>query len=138
MPLFSIVLLKRTHTMINDTLKKLEEARAKVSALEANLATERTKELASLPGRYGFDSVGAFVKAVRDAAGGRSGGGRSAAKSGGRRRRAVITSETKAQVKTLVEGGKTGSEIAKALQISLPSVQNIKKELGLVKARKKK
>jgi DNA-binding CsgD family transcriptional regulator len=38
-------------------------------------------------------------------------------------------------VKKLVEGGKTGSQIAKALGISLPSVQNIKKSLGLVKAR---
>ena len=30
---------------------------------------------------------------------------------------------------------KTGSQIAKSLSISLPSVQNIKKALGLVKAR---
>lgn len=124
--------------MINDTLKKLEEARAKVSALEANLASERSKELAALPARYGFDSVAGFVAAVRDAAGGGRGAGRPAKSGNGKRRRAVITSETKAQVKTLVEGGKTGAEIAKTLQISLPSVQNIKKELGLVNARKKK
>ena len=32
--------------------------------------------------------------------------------------------------------GKTGGEIAKAIGISLPSVQNIKKELGLVKKRR--
>jgi hypothetical protein len=31
--------------------------------------------------------------------------------------------------------GRTGAEIAKAVRISLPSVQNIKKALGLVKAR---
>ena len=31
--------------------------------------------------------------------------------------------------------GKTGGEIAKSLGISLPSVQNIKKALGLVKKR---
>lgn len=52
-----------------------------------------------------------------------------------RRKRAVITDDTRNQVKKLVEGGKTGAEIAKSLGISLPSVQNIKKALGLVKRR---
>ena len=42
---------------------------------------------------------------------------------------------SKTEVKKLVEAKKTGAEIAKALGISLPSVQNIKKALGLVKAR---
>jgi hypothetical protein len=36
-----------------------------------------------------------------------------------------------------VESNKTGAAIAKELKISLPSVQNIKKSLGLVKARSK-
>ncbi len=53
---------------------------------------------------------------------------------GERRKRAVITDETRAEVKRLVEAGKTGAEIAQALGISLPSVQNIKKALGLVKS----
>jgi len=52
-----------------------------------------------------------------------------------RRKRAVITDQTRAEVKKLVESGKTGSQIAKTLGISLPSVQNIKKAIGLVKAR---
>ncbi len=50
-----------------------------------------------------------------------------------RRKRAVITDATKAEVKKLVEAGKSGGEIAKAVGISLPSVQNVKKALGLVK-----
>jgi DNA invertase Pin-like site-specific DNA recombinase len=41
------------------------------------------------------------------------------------RKRAKITDETRAEVKKLAEAGKTGNEIAKALEISLPSVQNI-------------
>jgi len=41
-------------------------------------------------------------------------------------------------VKKLAKAGKTGSAIAEELGISLPSVQNIKKALGLVKARKPK
>ena len=40
-----------------------------------------------------------------------------------------------ADVKKMVDAGKTGAEISQALKISLPSVQNIKKALGLVKAR---
>lgn len=116
--------------MDNQIIKKLEAARAKVAQIEAGLASARAKELASLPATYGFDSAAAFIKAVRAATGG--------GKPGGRRKRAVITAETKASVKSLAEAGKTGAEIAKALSISVPSVQNIKKELGLVKARKKK
>ena len=51
------------------------------------------------------------------------------------RGRARITDDVKAQVRLLVAEGKSGAQIAKALGISLPSVQNIKKESGLVKAR---
>ncbi len=54
----------------------------------------------------------------------------------GKGRRAVITDDTRAEVKKMVQAGKTGSEIAKAVGISLPSVQNIKKALGLVEKRK--
>jgi hypothetical protein len=96
------------------------------------IATQLHRELAALPGKFGFDSVAAFLKAVK-AAGGKH---RDAAPK--RRRRAVITDATRAEVKKLTEAGKTGAVIAKALGISLPSVQNIKKALGLVKARAKK
>ena len=53
------------------------------------------------------------------------------------RKRAKITDAIRARVKKLLEAGKTGSQIAKALKISLPSVQNIKKALGLVRTSKK-
>ncbi len=49
-------------------------------------------------------------------------------------KRATITDETYALVKKMVFEGHTGAEIAKKLGISLPSVQNCKKRLGLVKA----
>lgn len=119
-------------------LKQLAVARAKVSKLERAVAAKRNKVLAKLPAQYGFDDVDAFLAAVRGAA---KGGARksSAAKPGAgkRRKRAVITPETKAKVKALAEAGKTGGEIVKAVGISLPSVQNIKRELGLTKGRKK-
>ena len=83
------------------------------------------------------------MKAVRAAAGGKPVKRRKARKAASKpkkkqkktRTRAKITDETRAEVKKLVEAKKTGAEIAKTLGISLPSVQNIKKALGLVKAR---
>ncbi len=130
--------------MLTDKLKALAQTKAKLAELENSVAAELSRELAALPGKYGFNSAEEFINAVRSATGskrGRKPAKASAAGSTGgagkRRKRAVITPETKAKVKSLVEGGKTGEEIAKAVGISLPSVQNIKKELGLVKARKK-
>jgi hypothetical protein len=130
--------------MVTDKIKELEAARAKLATLEQSIVDELNTELASLPAKYGFASVGEFVNAVRNAGGGGKRGRRAAGakraggkKAGGRKRRtrAVITDETRAQVKKLVDGGKTGAEIAETVGISLPSVQNIKKALGLVKKR---
>jgi hypothetical protein len=125
--------------MITKQIQELAATRAKVAGLEKAIAAQLNKELAALPGQFGFDDVNSFVKAVKAAAGGKRGAGRKtkAAKSaaGGKKRRsrAVITDATRAQVKKLVEGGKTGGQIAKEVGISLPSVHNIKKALGLVK-----
>ncbi len=125
--------------MVTAKIKQLAANKAKVAALEKSIAAELNRELAGLPQAYGFDNVDAFVAAVRAAGGkrrGRPAKAAAAAPAGKRRKRAVITAETKAEVKKLVGEGKTGAEIAKTVGISLPSVQNIKKELGLVKGRK--
>ncbi len=121
--------------MVINKLRLLETTKAKVAKLEQAIRSEMARELASLPRKYGFSSTQAFLKAVRSVAGNSmvKAGKKLAGK---RRKRAVITAATKAKVKELVTAGKTGSEIAKAVGISLPSVQNIKKELGLVKARR--
>ncbi len=122
--------------MAINKIKALEAAKAKISAkiakLEKKILAQKHKQLATLPAKHGFDSVQAFIKAVKKAVGGKG------AAAGGkkRRKRAVITDATRAAVKKLAAAGKTGAEIAKSLGISLPSVQNIKKALGLVKARK--
>jgi DNA-binding NarL/FixJ family response regulator len=131
--------------MLTEKIKELEAAKAKVEELEQKIVVERAAELAGLPASFGFESVAAFVKAVRAAVGGKPVKRRKARKVAAKkpvkkkkkkaRTRAKITDETRAEVKKLVEAKKTGAEIAKALGISLPSVQNIKKALGLVKAR---
>jgi hypothetical protein len=122
--------------MVTDKLKELEATKAKVADLEKSIATELAKELSALPAKFGFDSVQAFVKAVKAASGGRSKGKPGKKAAGKKRTRAVITDAVRADVKKMVEAKKSGGEIAKSLGISLPSVQNIKKSLGLVKARK--
>jgi DNA invertase Pin-like site-specific DNA recombinase len=130
--------------MVPNKLKELEAARAKLASLEKSIAVELNKELAALPAQYGFSSAAEFAAAVTKAAGGRRGRkpGRKAkvaakpiAAGKKRRKRAKITDATRAEVKKLVEAGKSGSEIARIVKISLPSVQNVKKALGLVKKR---
>jgi hypothetical protein len=118
--------------MVTNQIKQLAATKAKVLKLESAIAAQLARELAALPRKFGFANAAAFIKAVKAAAGGKA---RSAPKAGQRRKRAVITADTKAKVKSLVQAGKTGAEIAQAAGISLPSVQNIKKELGLVKKR---
>ena len=132
--------------MITKRIRELESAKARLARLEKSLSAQLKRELASLPKSYGFSSVREFIAAVvRAGSGSRAGAkagrkaakGRKAAVAGGkRRRRAVITDAIRAEVKKLTEAGKTGLDIAKHLKISLPSVQNIKKALGLVKSRK--
>jgi hypothetical protein len=125
--------------MITSSVKALNETKAKVARLEQALA----KELASLPSAYGFDSLKAFVAAIK-AAGDKGRVGRPKKSTVPKtRKRAKITDAIRAKVGKLVKAGKTGSQIAKALKISLPSVQNVKKALGLVRpatkpARKRK
>jgi hypothetical protein len=126
--------------MVTKQIKQLEAAKANLARLETAISRHLQKELAGLPRAYGFDSLKSFFRAITAAAGGKTKGRgpAKAPKAGGkkRRKRAVITDATRAAVKKLAEAGKSGAEISKEVGISLPSVQNIKKALGLVKARK--
>ncbi|MBL9202083.1 MAG: helix-turn-helix domain-containing protein [Opitutaceae bacterium] len=114
--------------MFTEKLKELEATRAKLAILEQAIANERKTELAGLPAKFGFASPAEFIAAFRAA----TGGGREP-RSGARRARSVITDEIRGRVKELVGAGKTAGEIAEAVDISVASVQNIKKALGLVK-----
>jgi hypothetical protein len=125
--------------MISEDIKELDAARARVAELEKTVAAQMTAELASLPAKYGFADLDGLIAALKAAAGvGRKVRKAKAASGAGaapapRRKRATITEAMRAEVKSMVEAGKTGTEIVAALGISLPSVQNIKKALGLVK-----
>lgn len=117
--------------MITEKIKQLELAKIKVAELQKLVEREMKRELAGLPAKYGFVSLAGFVAAIKRASGKRFVRGERKT-----RARAVITEETRAQVKKLVIEGKTGAQIASNLKISLPSVQNIKKALGLVRPKK--
>ncbi len=129
--------------MVTDKIQELQALQAKAAELQKSIEAERTRELATLPAKYGYDSLPAFIKALKAAVSGApKRRGRAAAKpaaakkaAGGKRTRTKITPELKEQVKAAVEAGKTGAAIANEFGISVPSVQNIKKEFGLVKAR---
>lgn len=122
--------------MAQDTLKKIAQYKSRLAELERELFVQ----LAKLPAQFGFDSADDFIAAFRQSVSGkqgrRVGKGVKAALAkkapAGRKPRAKITDEIVEQVKKLVGEGKTGSEIAAATGISLPSVQNLKKKLGLV------
>ena len=129
--------------MITSKLKQLDAVRAKLAHIEKTVETELRQELAVLHKQYGFSDLKSFFKAVRAAAGGGIQGARKkpgrpkkAAAAPKTRKRAKITAAIRAWVKKLVQAGESGSQVAKAVGISLPSVQNIKKAAGLVKSRK--
>ena len=129
--------------MVTSKIKQLDAVRAKLADLEKTVETELRQELAVLHKQYGFPDLEPFFKAVRAAVGG---GIERASRKVGRpkktvaapktRTRAKITAAIRARVKRLLQAGKSGSQVAKAVGISLPSVQNIKKAAGLVKSRK--
>lgn len=115
--------------MFTRLIKAFTREKKKAAALEARIAKNLKWELAELPEFYGFDSLANFLKAVERAHSGTS------KKKVGRKitlrtgKRAKITAAIRAKVKRLLQQGKSGSQVAKAVGISLPSVYNIKKTL---------
>jgi N-methylhydantoinase B/oxoprolinase/acetone carboxylase alpha subunit len=122
--------------MVINKIKQLADYQAKVAALQKKIEQERAKALANLHEKYGFESARELIKALRTAAAG--GGTRRGRKAGRHRKHAGITAELKEKIKAALQAGKTGGTVAAEFGVSLPSVYNIKKASGLVKARKKK
>ena len=124
-------------------LKKLLAVREKLSAIEAKLGKKMQREMAGLPEKYGYDSMESFIAALQELSGGGSSAGGGAGKAArgkakGRRSRGKVTEEVRQKVKEMFEAEKTGAEVAAEVGLSLPTIQAIKKKLGMVKARKSK
>jgi hypothetical protein len=128
---------------LNKDIKALKAKQQRIARQQAALEAKFNAQLAALPAQFDFKSAADFIAAFKAAtgAGGASVKPASKAKRGrpagakSRRKRTKITDEIRAQVGDLVKAGKTNEEVAKTVGISAPSVQNIKKALGLVKAR---
>lgn len=132
--------------MITETLKQIEEAKAKLANLEKKAAAEQAKKLTNAHKDLGFSSRADLIAALQSLEGGAVKKGKRgrkpkaapAAKTGSKKRakRTRITEELKAEVIAAVKAGGKGTDIAKQFGISVPSLQNIKKEAGLTKTRK--
>ncbi len=120
--------------MVTDKIKQLADYQNKVATLEKEIARERGKMLAKLHLKYGFGSAEEFIRAIREATGGK----RAGRAPGRHRKHARITAELRNQITAALGAGKTGGQVAGEFGVSLPSVYNIKKAAGLTKARKKK
>jgi hypothetical protein len=119
---------------ITDKARRLAAYKAKVAALQEQVENDRAKALAHLHEEYGFESPRELIKAIRVAAGSRC--GHPAGKQAAHRKHARITPELREKIKAALKAGKTGGKVAAEFGVSLPSVYNIKKASGLVKARK--
>jgi hypothetical protein len=138
---------------INEKILKLSEAKAEVAQLTKAIEYDMENALRGLPTSYGYNNLADFIKALKVAVkaakgkptkGARKAKGSAQAKASvptkaqktKKRARGVINDEVRATVQTLLSEGKTGAQIAKATKLSIPSIQQIKKSLGLVKPRK--
>jgi hypothetical protein len=126
---------KNKHLMVTNVIQDIQALKNQIASLETEIATERTRGLASLQKQFGYGSADEFIEAFRFAVSGRKGGRGRAKGARQRRKRSIITPAIRARVIAGVKAGKTGSAIAKECKISLPSVHNIKKAAGLVKSR---
>lgn len=124
--------------MVTSKLVEIQKFQTKIAELEKSLNKERQK-LLRLPAKLGYGSLRELIAALTAAASssaGRAVRGVSITKSGKPRRpRTEITPEMKQKVKVLVGEHKTAAEIAKIVDVSIPSISNIKKELGLTRKR---
>lgn len=115
----------------SESLDQIRASKERTLELETRLETQRLERLRQLHTELGYEDVDSLMKALK-AAHGKGRKGKSG--SGGR---STITDEMKAKVVTLVKAGKlTANEIAEEVGISVASVQNIKKDAGLVASRK--
>jgi len=137
--------------MLTSKLKELAQYRAKIASLENAIESARSNQLRNLHTEMGFDSREELIAALRSLGGGGKRRGRppkkAAAKKkaakrkgkgkGGRKGRAVITAELRSKIEAAARGGQTGQAIAKKFDVSLPTVQNIKRAAGLTRKKKR-
>jgi DNA-binding NarL/FixJ family response regulator len=115
--------------MLSEKIKAIADTKAKLLLLEQELSTERDVALVGLIEKFGFSTADELISAIRTAS--------SRTKKSKDRSYSRITPRIRDEVNRLFNAGKSAIEIAAETGISLASVSNVKKSLGLVKARRK-
>ncbi len=110
-------------------IKEIENYKAKIAALEKEIAAERAAKLASLHLEVGLDSTEALIKVLK---------GLSKAPPPKKGKRTRLTPGIKKNIANAIKAGLKGTQAARKYGVSVPTIQNIKKEFGLVKNRVKK
>lgn len=119
--------------MATKKLEKIREYTKTLSQFESEVGAT-VQKLRELPTRMGFDSMDELIEALQLT---RAPGAlaRPVDSQTQKRVRAVITPSIRGKVDKLWRSGKTAAEIAKTLRVSVPTVFNIRKRLGLVRDR---
>ena len=113
----------------------LSAEKARVEQMQKDLETARSKELNGLHTKLGYKTPADFLTAYRGVVN-VTVGTKSTRRPASRKARTEISDEVREAIKSdLREGKLTGLEIAAKYKISTGTVQNIKKEAGLVEAR---
>lgn len=125
---------------------RINQLREELTHLESQAAQERENTLRSLPAAAGVQTVDELIALLipysskyqgKRGAKPRRAKAASAPKAAGEKKgtRTRLTPEQKQQVVEDIKGGMTGAEAAKKYDVSVMTVQNIKKAAGIVKSR---
>lgn len=122
--------------MLTTKLQELSQYKAKIAELEKAVLSERQAQLQRLHTELGFETREELIKALRSA--GTAPVKRAAKKAApaekkARRKRTTITPELRANIEAAVRSGATSAAIAKQFDVSVPTVQNIKRAAGLTR-----
>jgi hypothetical protein len=128
--------LVASHNALNELKQKITEGQNEIDRLTKEIESDRLTRARELPQYFGVTDMDQALSILRNANVIKEVKTyHNTAKNYDSKQGKKIPERIRNQVKAEVERGNlTGTEIAKKLRISLPSVQNIKKELGMVRA----
>ncbi len=114
--------------MIIDKIKELKQLLDQAAALERKIEEEKAAKLAAIHEEVGMESTEALINALRGLA----------KQPPKKKKRIRLSPAQKEKIAKAIKGGLKGTEASRKFGVSLPTVQKIKKDFGLVKPRAKK
>jgi type II secretory pathway pseudopilin PulG len=118
---------------ILDEQNELQKLEQQIAQRKQTIELARRDRLSKLHTELGLGSTIDLINELKRINNGAGVGSTGAARSGGGRRK--VDDAMREKIKSMVNDGKTGKDIAKSLGISVPTVQNVKSDLGLVRSR---